>query len=97
MNQHPFLYVHLLSTLVGINAYHQPGVEAGKKAAGEFLALLAKVRSTVTGADRTAESIATATGLDIEDVWHSLTHLSSTGSVLRRAGAGPAEDTFRLA
>lgn len=33
------LYAHL----VGINAYHQPGVEAGKKAAGEILALQKKL------------------------------------------------------
>ena len=25
--------------MIGINAYHQPGVEAGKKAAGEVIAL----------------------------------------------------------
>ena len=36
----------LYASLVGINAYHQPGVEAGKKAAGIFLALLGKVRGT---------------------------------------------------
>ena len=24
------------ATMIGINAYHQPGVEAGKKAAAEF-------------------------------------------------------------
>ena len=35
--------VGLYASLVGINAYHQPGVEAGKKAAGEVLALQAKV------------------------------------------------------
>src|SRR5205807_738364 len=31
------------ATLVGINAYHQPGVEAGKKAAAAVLELQAKV------------------------------------------------------
>ena len=31
--------VGLYASLVNINAYHQPGVEAGKKAAGAFLAL----------------------------------------------------------
>jgi len=31
--------VGIYASLVNINAYHQPGVEAGKKAAGEVLAL----------------------------------------------------------
>lgn len=35
--------VGLYASLLGINAYHQPGVEAGKKAAAETLLLRAKV------------------------------------------------------
>ncbi|XP_078432702.1 phosphoglucose isomerase 1 [Wolffia australiana] len=35
--------VGLYASLVNINAYHQPGVEAGKKAAGEVLALQKRV------------------------------------------------------
>ena len=31
--------VGLYASLIGINAYHQPGVEAGKKAAASILAL----------------------------------------------------------
>src|ERR1044072_2451518 len=37
--------VGLYANLVGINAYHQPGVEAGKKAAASVLALQAKIVS----------------------------------------------------
>ena len=32
------------SSLVNINAYHQPGVEAGKKAAGEIIEIQRKLR-----------------------------------------------------
>ncbi|PPS11597.1 hypothetical protein GOBAR_AA09021 [Gossypium barbadense] len=35
--------VGLYASLVNINAYHQPGVEAGKKAAGEVLALQKRI------------------------------------------------------
>src|SRR5688572_1102967 len=35
--------VGLYASLVGINAYHQPGVEAGKKAAGSVIALKLKI------------------------------------------------------
>merc|ERR1712023_452234 len=37
--------VSFYASLVNVNAYHQPGVEAGKKAARAFLDLLARVRS----------------------------------------------------
>ena len=35
--------VGFYATLVNINAYHQPGVEAGKKAAGAVIALQRKI------------------------------------------------------
>ena len=40
--------VGLYASLVGINAYHQPGVEAGKKAAAGVLALQAKVLAALS-------------------------------------------------
>uniref|UniRef100_A0A0D6QZF8 Glucose-6-phosphate isomerase n=1 Tax=Araucaria cunninghamii TaxID=56994 RepID=A0A0D6QZF8_ARACU len=42
--------VGLYASLVNINAYHQPGVEAGKKAAGEVLALQKRVLSVLNDA-----------------------------------------------
>ena len=36
--------VGFYASLVGINAYHQPGVEAGKKAAGDIL----KIKKDIT-------------------------------------------------
>ena len=47
-----------MRSLVGINAYHQPGVEAGKKAAAAVLALQAKVVAALSAEPRTAEQIA---------------------------------------
>ncbi len=85
--------VGFYAALVGVNAYHQPGVEAGKKAAGDFLSLLAKVRAAVSSTAQTAAQIAPQ--VDVEDTFHALMHLASTGSVTRTAGATPAEDTFR--
>ena len=40
--------VSFYASLVNINAYHQPGVEAGKKAAEDFLETLNKVRARLT-------------------------------------------------
>jgi glucose-6-phosphate isomerase len=42
--------VGLYASLINVNAYHQPGVEAGKKAAGEVLALQKRVLSVLNEA-----------------------------------------------
>jgi glucose-6-phosphate isomerase len=88
--------VSFYASLVNINAYHQPGVEAGKKAAGVFLETLNSVRRHLTAEARTADQIATASGADPEDVYHCLTHLAANGEATASIGKSPAEDTFRL-
>jgi glucose-6-phosphate isomerase len=88
--------VSFYASLVNINAYHQPGVEAGKKAASNFLELLGAVRSRLVSEARTAEQIAASVDADPEDVYHCLTHLSANGEVQISIGATPAEDNFSL-
>ena len=93
--------VGFYASLVHINAYHQPGVEAGKKAAGRLLMLQGKVRAQLAAADDrpwTAEEIASILEADSEDVYHVLTHLAANDSKVRvEMGATPADDMFRLA
>lgn len=64
--------------LVGINSYHQPGVEAGKKAATAVLALQGKVIQNLAqrkGEFRSADEIAKAIGSqDTETIYHILVH-----------------------
>ena len=71
------LYAHL----VNINAYHQPGVEAGKKAAEAVLELQGRVLAALharSGAPLTAEAVASAAGTDdIETVFWILRHLAA--------------------
>src|SRR5262249_27776853 len=74
--------VGLYASLVGINAYNQPGVESGKKAAGEVLELQQKVLAALRakpGAMRTAEEVARAAGEAgrVEMVFHVLERLSA--------------------
>lgn len=92
--------VSFYASLVNVNAYHQPGVEAGKKAAGAFLALLSTVRRHLseTGSEgRTAAGMAAAVGhADVEEVYHCLNHLAAAGLCLRATGAGPADDVFSV-
>ncbi len=86
--------VSFYASLVNINAYHQPGVEAGKKAAGVFLDLLKTVRSHLTSTPQTAEQIAAACHADAEDVHHCLTHLAANGGANLILGGTPADDAF---
>jgi glucose-6-phosphate isomerase len=85
------------ASLVNINAYHQPGVEAGKKAAGAFLSLMHQVRGYLleqAGNAISAEQCAQALTADPENVHHILVHLSANGAARMTSGAGPAEDRF---
>ena len=89
--------VGFYGSLVNINAYHQPGVEAGKKAAAGVLKLLGKVRGALSANPQTATQIATALGEDPEAVFHALTHLAANAPGVKAApGAGPAADTFSV-
>jgi glucose-6-phosphate isomerase len=68
--------VGFYASVVNINAYHQPGVEAGKKAATRILELQARVKKVLgTGSSRTPEEIAAEVDADPEDVFHILRHL----------------------
>ena len=95
--------VGLYASLVGINAYHQPGVEAGKKAAASVLDLQRKVVATLRGrgtAGGTCEELAAAVGApdEVETVFHILEHLASNPGrgVARRPGATPWEAVYSI-
>ncbi len=73
--------VGLYAELVDINAYHQPGVEAGKKAAASVLEVQSKVVAHLkhVGQPQTAAEVATALGMPerIEWVYKLLEHLAA--------------------
>jgi glucose-6-phosphate isomerase len=56
--------VGFYGSLVNVNAYHQPGVEAGKKAAASIIALQLKVLDALQKSGGTVEQIAKAAGSD---------------------------------
>jgi glucose-6-phosphate isomerase len=88
--------VGFYASLVDINAYHQPGVEAGKKAAAVILDLQHKVRAALTATPASAEKLAAAIGAPAaaETVYHILEHLAANGRARIATAAGPAETTF---
>jgi glucose-6-phosphate isomerase len=79
--------VGFYASLVNINAYHQPGVEAGKKAAAAVLDLQRRVVASLTKEPRDAQAIAAAANAadDVEAVQHLLVHLAANGRA-RRSG-----------
>jgi glucose-6-phosphate isomerase len=85
--------VGLYASLIGINAYHQPGVEAGKKAAASVLALQAKVLAALSDEPQPADRLATAAGQAdaVESVYLLLEHLAANG---RARLVDPAAGTF---
>jgi glucose-6-phosphate isomerase len=61
--------VGFYASLVNVNAYHQPGVEAGKKAATDFLKQLAQVRGVLSGNGVSAEEVAAQLGIDARSAY----------------------------
>ncbi|HEY1052387.1 MAG TPA: glucose-6-phosphate isomerase [Prosthecobacter sp.] len=89
--------VGFYATLVNINAYHQPGVEAGKKAATDFLKQLAQVRTALGAAKgpMSAAEVAATLGIDAEDAFHMLVHLAANGGAkTAAASAAPGDARF---
>lgn len=81
--------VGLYASLIGVNAYHQPGVEAGKKAAAALLALQARVLAALGPDPRGAEALAIAAGApeEAEAVLLLCEHLAANGRA-RQEGRG---------
>jgi glucose-6-phosphate isomerase len=92
--------VGLYASLVNINAYHQPGVEAGKKAAASVLALQATILAALRGAKgnkmTTDEIAAAAKTDDTETVFKILRHVAANPDhgVAAEPAASPFETKY---
>jgi glucose-6-phosphate isomerase len=70
------------ASLVRINAYHQPGVEAGKKAAAALLDLQKRLLSVLGPAPKPLDRLAAEAGADSEEAAALiLEHLAANGRV----------------
>ncbi len=82
--------VGFYASLVNINAYHQPGVEAGKKAAAEILALQKKVLEVLARTSRplSLEELARQANATehLESLYIILRHLSANGRGIQLSG-----------
>jgi glucose-6-phosphate isomerase len=83
--------VGFYASFVNINAYHQPGVEAGKKAAQAVISLQQKVVAALKEAKvaHTADELAASIGetAETETVWRVCEHLAANGRARRVSGA----------
>ena len=79
--------VGIYAEMVGINAYHQPGVEAGKKAAAAVLRMQHALLSRIGDVGQDAATLSQAAGYssdgDAFTAWKILEHLAANGRVLR--------------
>jgi len=91
--------VGFYGSLVNINAYHQPGVEAGKKAATEVLRLQQRVRELIAPQPgQTADEIAAKLNADPEGVFHALRHLAANDPAIGvSSSATPGDQKFFVA
>jgi len=95
--------VGLYASLIRVNAYHQPGVEAGKKAATSVIALQLKIAQTLkasTGKGLTVAEIAAAAGAteEIETVFLICEHLAANPDrgVHKTAGNTICDNRYRI-
>jgi glucose-6-phosphate isomerase len=88
--------VGLYASLIGINAYHQPGVEAGKKAAEAVLNLQKRLVAALDDTPRTAAELARRAGDPdaAETAYALLEHLAADGRVQAAEVADPARAAF---
>jgi glucose-6-phosphate isomerase len=88
--------VGIYAGLLEINAYHQPGVEAGKKAAASILGLQGKVLAALSRNPQTPEQVAAAIGAteSAETIYLLLEHLAANGRAHTIGAEDPGKTTF---
>jgi glucose-6-phosphate isomerase len=94
--------VGFYASLVNVNAYHQPGVEAGKKAAASVIDLQRRILGYVSekrGHALTSSQIASGIGAhdDFETVFQILEHVSANPDhgVKKSPGQNPFDATYQ--
>lgn len=92
--------VSYYAALININAYHQPGVEAGKKAATQFLEILSKIENHLKAhvdENINPEKLSREIGAAPEDCFHALHHLAANRkNITALIGSEPKDDLFTL-
>ena len=92
--------VGFYASLVNINAYHQPGVEAGKKAAASVLEIQQKIMSVIAEAKSTLSlvELAQKAGVinEIETVYKIILHLAANERNISIEGNPRQPETLKI-
>jgi len=91
--------VGLYASLIGVNAYHQPGVEAGKKAATAILALKPQILGALksfAGKPVTIETLASHINADPELCFKIVERLQLNGVVKKQSQSPWYNSTYTL-
>jgi glucose-6-phosphate isomerase len=87
--------VAIYAELIDVNAFHQPGVEAGKKAAAKVLELQKKLVGALGSEPVGVRELAAKVGADAADCWPILQHLAANrAEVVVVAGHAPEQARF---
>jgi glucose-6-phosphate isomerase len=87
--------VGLYAELIDVNAYHQPGVEAGKQAARQILKLQTQLFAALGDQPRGCLELAEHVVAGPAEVWSLLRHMASTRQDVHMQGpADPAQAKF---
>jgi glucose-6-phosphate isomerase len=87
--------VAIYAELIDVNAFHQPGVEAGKKAAAKVLDLQKKLAAALGAEAQDLKALAAKVGADPADCWPILQHLAANRPEIAVArGHDPAAARF---
>ena len=87
--------VSIYALMIHINAYHQPAVEFGKKAAGGLIELKNRAAAALLsgGKAMTAKDLAAQLGADESDVFRLMLHLCANDPRLTLTYKDPVEET----
>ncbi len=88
--------VGLYASLVNINAYHQPSVEAGKKGAENVLKIQRQVLDRLKGRPMSAAELAGELSTESETVFHICERLAANGRLRRANGTNRFAGTYSL-
>ena len=88
--------VGFYASLINVNAYHQPGVEAGKKAAEAVLKLQIRILDLIGKQTLSVSDMAQQLGTDAETLFHICEHLTANGRVKRIEGPSPLVAKYSL-
>jgi glucose-6-phosphate isomerase len=88
--------VGFYASLVNVNAYHQPGVEAGKKAAEEVLRTQRRILDLLPGQRLSVLEIANNLQSDLEIIFHICEHLAANNRLAKATDPAPFAAKYSL-